>query len=67
MNRLDLKVKPACNDSNGGLFAFEKTPYICLSCKLQLATKLVETHLGNDAFPYVSTCSKLFASSINSH
>ena len=33
---------------------------------LQLATKVVETLLGNDAFRYLSICSTLFASSVNS-
>ena len=33
---------------------------------LQWATKVVETLLGNDAFPYLSSCSILFASSFNS-
>ena len=34
--------------------------------KLQWATKVVETLLGNDAFRYLSICSILFASSVNS-
>ena len=33
---------------------------------LQWATKVVETLLGNDAFRYLSICSILFASSVNS-
>ena len=33
---------------------------------LQWATKAVETLLGNDAFRYLSICSILFASSVNS-
>ena len=34
--------------------------------ELQWATKVVETLLGNDAFRYLSSCSILFASSVNS-
>ena len=34
--------------------------------KLQWATKVVQTLLGNDAFRYLSICSILFASSVNS-
>ena len=34
--------------------------------KKQWATKVVETLLGNDAFRYLSICSILFASSVNS-
>ena len=42
--------------------------FSCMSlhCKLQWATKVVETLLGNDAFRYLSICSILFASSVNS-
>ena len=34
--------------------------------ELQWVTKVVETLLGNDAFRYLSICSILFASSVNS-
>ena len=37
-----------------------------LQTQLQWATKAVETLLGNDAFRYLSICSILFASSVNS-
>ena len=36
------------------------------SDNLQWTTKVVETLLGNDAFRYLSICSILFASSVNS-
>ena len=44
----------------------QELPYFNFRGDLQWATKVVETLLGNDAFRYLSICSILFASSVNS-
>ena len=61
--RLIWGVSSNSNDINLFLMIF---PRMSLYCKLQWATKVVETLLGNDAFRYLSTYSILFAFSVNS-
>ena len=52
-------------DATNLLYCVQNTLYSHV-IKLQWATKVVETLLGNNNFPYLSTCSILIVSSVNS-